>query len=155
MDLIEVFFQIVHTRIPLLNPVQFRSRLRLEPQSSQGYSPQDSGSLHPALTATVIAWGAKFSEHALLVADRKCSGGQSLMAKALVDRARELAEALKVHRIPTHDHVVIGLLLEPLQSRKRFHFVPSGNEIHDRSNRKFGRSDWCVGDLLLSAMNVG
>ena len=25
---------------------------------------------------------------------------------------------MKVHRIATHDHVVIGLLMEPLQSRK-------------------------------------
>lgn len=115
LDLVEVFFQIVHTRIPLLSPVQFRRRLRLD---SQDYSLQASEALHPALIATVIAWGAKFSEHALLVADRRCSGGQSPMAKAMVDRARELAEALKVHRIPTHDHVVIGLLLEPLQNRQ-------------------------------------
>lgn len=27
LDLVEVFFQIVHTRLPLLNPAQFRSRL--------------------------------------------------------------------------------------------------------------------------------
>ena len=108
----EVFFQIVHTRIPLLNPAQFRSRLQLS-LSSSGKNP-----LHPALVATVLAWGAKFSEHPLLVADRRRSGGQRLLAKELIDRARNLAEALKVHRIPTPDHVVIGLLIEPLQSRE-------------------------------------
>ena len=27
LDLVEVFFQIVHSRLPLLNPAQFRSRL--------------------------------------------------------------------------------------------------------------------------------
>ncbi|CAK5269768.1 unnamed protein product [Mycena citricolor] len=121
LDLVEVFFQIVHTRIPLLNPQQFRDNLRLvgEPVCAEDV-------LHPALVATVIAWGTKFSEHPLLVADRRRPGNQSLLAKALVDRARDLAEALKVHRLPTSDHVVIGLLLEPLQSQNpedpnRFH----------------------------------
>ena len=37
LDLMEVFFQIVHTRLPLLNPAQFRARLKysLQPSSSQ------------------------------------------------------------------------------------------------------------------------
>lgn len=73
--------------------------------------------LHPALIATVLAWGAKFSEHPLLVADRERNGGQSLLAKALINRTRELAESLKVHRIPNTNHVVISLLIEPLQCR--------------------------------------
>jgi hypothetical protein len=73
--------------------------------------------LHPALIATVLAWGAKFSEHPLLVADRERNGGQSLLAKALINRTRELAESLKVHRIPNPNHVVISLLIEPLQCR--------------------------------------
>ncbi|KAK2465221.1 hypothetical protein APHAL10511_002575 [Amanita phalloides] len=109
-DLVEVFFQIVHTRIPLLNPAQFRRRLQLN-------SPTGEKPLHPAMVATVLAWGSKFSEHPLLVSDRKRPGGQSLLAKTLVDRARDLAEALKVHRVPSADHVVICLLIEPLQSQ--------------------------------------
>lgn len=117
LDLVEVFFQIVHTRIPLLNPVQFRKRLGLQTVQKQGAANGADKSLHPALVATVLAWGTKFSEHPLLVADRRRPGGQSHLAKALIDRARELAEAMKVHRIPTADHVVIALLIEPLQSR--------------------------------------
>ena len=119
-DLVEVFFQIVHTRIPLLNPAQFRSRLQLN-------SPTGEKLLHPALVATVLAWGSKFSEHPILVSDRKRPGGQSLLAKALVDRARDLAEALKVHRVPSADHVVICLLIEPLQSRQSlsYHIHPA------------------------------
>ncbi|KAJ8523233.1 hypothetical protein ONZ45_g262 [Pleurotus djamor] len=113
LDLVEVFFQIVHSRLPLLNPTQFRQRLGLLPH--QGVRPE--ATLHPALVATVLAWGAKFSEHHLLVADRKRPGGQSHLARALIDRAREFAEALKVHRVPSEDHVVIGLLIEPLQSQ--------------------------------------
>ena len=68
--------------------------------------------------ATVVAWGAKFSEHPLLVADRlNSSTRQSGLAKTLIVRAREVAEALKVHRVPAAEHVVIALLIEPLQSR--------------------------------------
>jgi len=60
-----------------------------------------------------------------------------VLAKTLIDRARDLAEALKVHRIPSADHVVISLLIEPLQNRKSFIF-PSAmgiiNSIHVAEN---------------------
>jgi hypothetical protein len=127
LDLVEVFFQIVHTRIPLLNPAQFRLRLNLQDPASTSTStsnshnkagPENSKPLHPALVATVIAWGTKFSEHPLLLADRRRPSGQSYLAAALIDRARELAENLKVHRIPSADNVVISLLIEPLQCRE-------------------------------------
>ncbi|CAL1712740.1 unnamed protein product [Somion occarium] len=152
LDLIEVFFQIVHLRLPLLNPAQFRVRFQASLRSStpppstptidlkvrRSNSPQthsQSGSNHNspksahllphsdcqpidnALVATVIAWGAKFSEHPLLLADRNRNGGQSLLGKTLIDRTRSLAEDLKVHRVPTADHVVTALLIEPLQSQ--------------------------------------
>ncbi|KAK0244380.1 hypothetical protein EDD85DRAFT_807791 [Armillaria nabsnona] len=113
LDLVEVFFQIVHTRLPLLNPEQFRNSLRLLPS----HAAKATKHLHPALVATVISWGAKFSEHPLLVADRRRNGNLSALARTLILRTRELAEALKVHRMPKDDHVVIGLLIEPLQSR--------------------------------------
>ncbi|KII87011.1 hypothetical protein PLICRDRAFT_43721 [Plicaturopsis crispa FD-325 SS-3] len=111
LDLVEVFFQIVHIRLPLLNPAQFRARLNINCPAN------GSKRLHPALVATVLAWGTKFSEHPLLVADRARPGGQSFLAKVLVNRARELAEALKVYRIASSDHVVICLFIETLQSQ--------------------------------------
>jgi len=120
---VEIYFQIVHSRLPLLNPAQFRNRLRLHLSST----PPSEEPLHPALVATVIAWGTKFSEHPLLTADRNCHKGQSLLSKMIIDRTRDLAEALKVHRLPTPDHVVIGLLIETLQSRK--YIAPSGLEV--------------------------
>lgn len=55
-DLVEVFFQIVHTRLPLLNPAQFRARLQYglqgrNPQPSSpdanGFSPGPSSSTKP------------------------------------------------------------------------------------------------------------
>ena len=114
----------MHARLPFLNPTHFRARLNVDvPQYASVYANATSGGnaeepLHPALMATVIAWGAKFSEHPLLVADRlNSSTRQSGLAKTLIVRAREIAEALKVHRVPAAEHVVIALLIEPLQSR--------------------------------------
>ncbi|KAH0831925.1 hypothetical protein J3R83DRAFT_12808 [Lanmaoa asiatica] len=125
LDLVEVYFQIVHTRLPLLNPLQFRARLNLQAIGQRPIiSSKQEEPLHPALIATVIAWGAKFSEHPLLIADRQRNGGQSLLARTLIDRCREIAEATKVHRIPHKDHVVIALLIETMQCReylRRFH----------------------------------
>ncbi|TFY60159.1 hypothetical protein EVJ58_g5325 [Rhodofomes roseus] len=141
LDLVEVYFQIVHTRLPLLNPAQFRARLHFslhlasQSRSHSPHTPPSASStstflskggltqndahkpLHPALVATVIAWGAKFSEHPLLLADRAHNSNQSHIAKTLINRARDLAEDLKVHRIPTADHVVIALLIEPMQNQ--------------------------------------
>jgi hypothetical protein len=123
LDLVEVYFQVVHTRLPFLNPTHFRARLNVNvPQYASIYANASNASadetLHPALMATVVAWGAKFSEHPLLVADRLNSPTrQSSLAKTLIVRAREVAEALKVHRVPAAEHVVIALLIEPLQSR--------------------------------------
>ncbi|KAI1794863.1 hypothetical protein LXA43DRAFT_994625 [Ganoderma leucocontextum] len=141
LDLVEVFFQIVHSRLPLLNPAQFRSRLHYslstgpQPQTTNDGAPQGGAGqrgrnsnspphsgpqqkpLHPALVAVVIAWGAKFSEHPLFVADRHQNRSQSAFAKVLINRARDLAEDMKVHRVPSADHVVIALLIEPLQSQ--------------------------------------
>ncbi|KAG8214469.1 hypothetical protein J3R82DRAFT_9522 [Butyriboletus roseoflavus] len=116
LDLVEVYFQIVHTRLPLLNPLQFRARLNLQATGQRpAISSRQEEPIHPALIATVIAWGAKFSEHPLLVADRQKNAGQSLLARTLIDRCREIAEATKVHRIPHKDHVVIALLIETMQ----------------------------------------
>ena len=74
--------------------------------------------MHPTLLATIIAWGAKFSEHPLLVVDHEGAGGQSRPAHPLVNRAREVAEAEKVHRIGSVDHVFIALLIKPLRNRE-------------------------------------
>jgi hypothetical protein len=101
-----------------------RSLIRPTNTSSSSGTSKSSDPLHPALVATVIAWAAKFAENSVFVADRQRNGGtKSLFAIALVDRARELAELLKVHRISTPEHVIIGLLLEPLQSRQSDSFI--------------------------------
>ncbi|KAL1743631.1 hypothetical protein HDZ31DRAFT_74770 [Schizophyllum fasciatum] len=108
-DLAEVYLQIVHPRLPLLNPARLRAQLRAPPAAP--------APIHPALLATVLAWGAKFAEHPLLLADRSRNHGHSALAAALIHRTRALAEALAVHRVPAPDHILCALLIEPLQSQ--------------------------------------
>ncbi|KAL4250756.1 Zn(2)-C6 fungal-type domain-containing protein [Abortiporus biennis] len=99
------------------SPYSVSSTVGYQNGSNRNGSPIESKPLHNALVATVIAWGAKFSEHPVLAGDRRCNNGQSLFAKTIINRARELAEDLKVHRIPSADHVVIALLIEPMQNQ--------------------------------------
>lgn len=123
-DLIETFFNIVHIRMPLLNPTFFR--MRYHGQDPEG-CPSD------ALLAVVIAWGAKFSENPIIVADRQESlqdhqrqigaspnatdarvRGKSRIAEDLVLKAQEVLERAKVHRIASVENVQAMLLIEPL-----------------------------------------
>ncbi|KAG8809488.1 hypothetical protein FRC17_003423, partial [Serendipita sp. 399] len=114
-DLVEVYFQICHNRLPLLDSTDFRTRLRAFLYPTSSLDPAISP-LPPALLATVIAWGAKFSEHPLLVHDRGMNDGKSRLSRLITKRAREVAEGEKVHRVPTADNVIVALLLEPLHS---------------------------------------
>lgn len=115
--------------MPLLNPDQFRARLHADlpdsllssasiqlpkiPTTFDAYP-----ALHPALIATVLAWGSKFSAHPILDMDRKENKDRSRISKMLFEKTLEIAEAEKVHRIPSSDHVIISLLLEPLLGRE-------------------------------------
>lgn len=101
------------------------------------------------LVATVIAWGAKFSEHPLLLADRRHNNNQSHIAKTLINRARDLAEDLKVHRIPSADHVVISLLIEPMQNRT-VRFLCGQNQLIDILQRTWMQRMVSFGSRLLS-----
>ncbi|EJD39970.1 hypothetical protein AURDEDRAFT_187188 [Auricularia subglabra TFB-10046 SS5] len=139
-DLVEAFFQasycpfICHARLPFLHPDDFRSSLRaaLPGYNGSPFMPASaafshpsfppgqisrSKTLHPALLATVLAWGAKFAEHQILNLDRQANGGRSRIARTLVHKAREVAEGEKIHRLATADNIIIALLLEPLQSQ--------------------------------------
>ncbi|UZJ57322.1 hypothetical protein CBS101457_006642 [Exobasidium rhododendri] len=63
-DLIETYFSIVHIRYPILDPVEFRQRFH-SPSTESGGPPAD------VLIAVMMAWGAKFSENPIILADRK------------------------------------------------------------------------------------
>lgn len=105
------------------------------------------------LVSTVIAWGAKFSEHPLLLADREHNNKQSYLAKTLIQRTRELAEDLKVHRVSSPEHVVTALLIEPMQPRKYFpsdllselmlFFIISTESVEDSQ----GTPTWCDNEV--------
>ncbi|KAG9100268.1 hypothetical protein FRC06_004331 [Ceratobasidium sp. 370] len=58
------------------------------------------------------------TEHPIIVHDRQSNKDKSsMLARSLVKKAREVAEADRVFRIATPDNVLICLLLEPLQSQ--------------------------------------
>ncbi|KAF8521063.1 hypothetical protein JB92DRAFT_2892772 [Gautieria morchelliformis] len=150
LDLVEVYFEICHTRIALLSPARFRAQLLTSlpsvsgshhsPVSPHGSSPASSTSapplhpnsqshlpqrqaqvyspsVHPAILATVLAWGAKFSEHPLIVLDRSADRTQrSRLAKSLIRKAWEIAEAERIHTVPSADAVIVCLLLDGLHS---------------------------------------
>ncbi|CAE6414217.1 unnamed protein product [Rhizoctonia solani] len=121
LDLIDVYFQICHTRLPILDPQNFRVRFKYSLPQAPLPPPLPARDVEPlpsALIAVVLAWGAKFSEHPIIVHDRGASKDKSsILARALVRRAREVAEAERVFRIATPDNAIICLLLEPLQSQ--------------------------------------
>lgn len=188
-ELIEVYFQVYHPRVPIVNPTRFRAQFRealYGPQkdrnglsstsssfdgppvkraradesgpvsasssfdsiattstaatastshsapASTPATPITSSSLRPIhrpLLACLLAWGSKFSDHALLVMDRRqvsreASPLRSNISRLLVDRAREIAEQEKVFRVAKPENVVVCLLMEPVQPLQSCEFVP-------------------------------
>ncbi|KAK4687045.1 hypothetical protein P7C73_g3078, partial [Tremellales sp. Uapishka_1] len=106
-DLIETFFSIVHVRITLFSDVDFRSRFAAA--DNTGLRP-----LSPALLATVLAWGAKFSEDPIVAQDRRGAEKKSRLVALIVVRARNIAEEERIERIPSMENIHALLLLEGL-----------------------------------------
>lgn len=113
-DLIETYFQIVHIRFPLLDPIIFRKQFH-DPAGSHG--PPLAG-----LIATVLAWGAKFSEHPLITQDREeCSRvlkngrKRSRLAQMMSCRAQQILETDKVARLATLESLQTCFLMAVLQ----------------------------------------
>ena len=116
-DLIETYFQICHIRSPLLDPDNFRRRFT-NPSNPEGPPP-------PPIIAVILAWGAKFSEHPLIVADRQaCSadlpGGRQRrrLAQMMACRAQEVLETHKVFRVPSLENLQAALMMVPLVGRE-------------------------------------
>ncbi|BEI79573.1 hypothetical protein CcaverHIS002_0101020 [Cutaneotrichosporon cavernicola] len=112
-DLVETFFQVVHSRLPILEEAQFKAM----------YNDPDGAMREPlshALLAVVLAFGARFTEHATFQADREeMSGreaepGRSRMSQLLVIRAREVVEATKAFRVATLANTQALMILEGL-----------------------------------------
>lgn len=173
-ELLEVYFQVYHPRVPIVNPTRFRNQFREAlygvgkdkgglngssngngdgvPPAKRARAGDESGlnsantsfteniastlsaantsststtslrPIHRPLLACLLAWGSKFSDHALLVMDRQQvsrEGGptpsRSNISRLLVDRAREVAELEKVFRVAKPENVVVCLLMEPVQ----------------------------------------
>lgn len=117
-ELLDSFFQITHIRYPLLDQDQFRAQFN-DPDI------HPDGALYQPLLAVAIAWGARFSESNILVADREEMTARDQkgvsrcrIVQLLVIRAREVGEVWKAFRSPKMDNVLLGILMEPLLARK-------------------------------------
>nr|XP_031861170.1 uncharacterized protein CI109_003531 [Kwoniella shandongensis]KAA5528242.1 hypothetical protein CI109_003531 [Kwoniella shandongensis] len=133
-QLLETFFTICHPRYPCGELETFRSRF-------QSPNTHPEGPLSHSLLAVALAYGARFSDHPVIVRDREeCSSRDSdigargrkrsrLIALAVI-RAREVAEATKAFRLPSLEHVQALLMLEGLLGRaaspqRRYHAIYS------------------------------
>lgn len=120
--------QIVHIREPIIDPETF-IRSYHNPSSPDG-------PVNPIVLACVLAWGAKFSEHPLIVADRQhhskhlTNGRQRCrLAQLLASRAMQVLETDKVWRIAT---------LANIQALVLFHSLHGGYMTYpDRTYRNF------------------
>lgn len=130
IELIDTFFAVVHSRLPILDAQSFMNRF-----TSPNTDP--NGPLNPALLASVLAFGAKFADHPTFTADRdECAARDSdeadgsgrsrrgysrsrcRMAQLLAVRAREVGEVNKAFRIPSLANVQALILLEGLFGRE-------------------------------------
>lgn len=121
-DLLDTYYSIVHIRLPILDPDEFRSRFG-DPDA------HPDGPLCSPLVAVALAWGARFSDHPLISADReemsrRSDGdgqdgpGRSRIVQLMIIRAREVAEVHKAWRLASLDNVRLAVLMESLLARK-------------------------------------
>ncbi|WWC89756.1 uncharacterized protein L201_004682 [Kwoniella dendrophila CBS 6074] len=116
-DLLETFFSIVQTRYTTIDSTIFRERFSSPLTHTQG-------PISHALLAIILAWGARFSDHPMIEADKEeCSyrDGEQLKGRQrsrfvslMVIRAREIAEKTKIFRVPSMESAHSCLLLEHL-----------------------------------------
>lgn len=107
----------------MLEPDDFRARFN-DPDC------HPDGPLYHPLLAVALAWGARFSDHPIITADkdetsRSASGSESTvqpnrsrLIQMMVIRAREVAEVNKAFRNAKVDNVRLAILLEPLLARE-------------------------------------
>lgn len=140
-DLIETYFSIVHIRYPILDPQEFRQRFHHHTQELGGPPPE-------ILVAVMLAWGAKFSENPIIVADRR-------------EAAHELTPTQKSKREAAAPSITAARLAlsTPVigkgDGRSRAKSIGSNSLSH--SNRELGRligRSRIAEDLVIKAQEV-
>lgn len=133
-DLIETYFSIVHTRYPILDPAEFRRRFH-NPRTTEGGPPSD------VLVAVILAWGAKFSENPIIVADRKEAADHLTPIQRMKRAAATLAKPA------SHVAIAAPVTRESLEKDKS---MPPN---HDDGAQMIGRSR-IAEDLVVKAQEV-
>lgn len=113
------YSQIVHIRMPLLAQSVFKSEF-------------ESSQVSHVKLAVVLALGAKFSEHPIIVMDRDQTSDPTVtvsingspvtkrtsrLVRLLVARAQQVLEVHRAYRSPTIDNIQACLLMEGLLNR--------------------------------------
>ncbi|CED85154.1 Zn(2)-C6 fungal-type DNA-binding domain [Phaffia rhodozyma] len=121
-DLVESYIMIVQIRVPLIDPEFIRSQL--DPDESNKHSSN-------VLMAVVLAYGAKFSEHQIIIDDREettlmnaqrdgreTGRMKSRLVSLLTARAQEVLETHRIYRVASLENVQAALLMEGLVNIK-------------------------------------
>ena len=123
-DLLETYFSIAHPRWPAFDPGHLKARF-------QSPDTHPDGPAEQPLIALCIAFGARFSDHPVIEADRNelaqrdevqfgpgVRPPRSRLVQLLVIRCREVVEAHKCHRVRKLLNALILVNLEGLLGRK-------------------------------------
>lgn len=130
--LLETYFSTVHIRYPIIDPQEFLQRFH--------YGSPDLGGPPPdVLIAVLLAWGAKFSTHPIIMADRRETAHDELTPSQRLKRSIVNPLASMGTSQGTADAVQPGRL-------------ESGPESRD-ANRVMGRSR-IAEDLIVKAQEV-
>ncbi len=113
-DLLETYFQIVQIRTPYIIDRNVREGWH-HPQNPKGQLPT-------VAVALILAWGARFSEHPIIVQDREeCSRGltngrkRSRIVELLTFRYERIVELDALYRVYTVQNVLAVLSLMALK----------------------------------------
>lgn len=89
-SLLETYFSTVHIRYPILDPQEFSQRFH-------HHSTETGGPPSDVLIAVLLAWGAKFSTHPIILADRREAANEELSPTQVQKRtaANERADGKK------------------------------------------------------------
>ena len=123
-DLVETFLNIALPRFPAFDANELRARLR-EPDT------HPAGPVEHPLLALAMAFGARFSDHPAVEADRQeltvrdqqehgigNRPPRSRIIQLLVMRAREVIEVHKCHRVRHAPNALVLVLAESLFGRE-------------------------------------
>lgn len=129
----DTFFAIANPRFAMLDQALMRAQ-------TQNPNTHPNGPVYLPYLALALSFGAKFSDHHTINADRReCTARdrgdwpgrpRSRLVQLLCIRTREVAEAHKVQRVPCLENVQTAFMLQLLVSRESVLYVLTTELMH-------------------------